>query len=148
MARRRKRESPNVLSASQWPAGEPSYRSRLSTSLPRRLSALSRQLEAQGALRRLLAALPIRRNAPIQQVQRIERLPRQRIFSDRQTIRSWRKSSPLQTVVSRARHDFCSKRQARREVLFAQRVAGRSGGSPGRRGGYRRSSSSSYSCGR
>jgi len=42
--------------------------------------------------------------------------------------------------------DFCSRREARREVLFAQRVAGRKGRSPGRGGRYRRTAESYYRC--
>lgn len=41
---------------------------------------------------------------------------------------------------------FCQQRRERKEVLFAKGVAGRSGGSPGRRGTYRRRAESQWRC--
>lgn len=41
----------------------------------------------------------------------------------------------------------CARRSERKEVLFAQGVAGRRGGSPGKRGRYHRTITSNYSCG-
>lgn len=41
---------------------------------------------------------------------------------------------------------FCIRRAMRREVLFARKVAGRFGRSPGKRGKYRRTLESNYSC--
>lgn len=44
------------------------------------------------------------------------------------------------------RAPVCVRRQDRREVLFARKVAGRPGGSPGRRRTYRRNEASEMSC--
>lgn len=44
------------------------------------------------------------------------------------------------------RVDECTSRQRRREVLWALGVAGRSGGSPGRRGTYKRNLMSGFHC--
>lgn len=41
---------------------------------------------------------------------------------------------------------FCARRQVRKEVLFARKVAGRRGGSPGRRGRYLRNANSQWRC--
>lgn len=45
------------------------------------------------------------------------------------------------------RVDECGRRSERREVLFAAGVAGWAGRSPGRRGTYRRTEASNFSCG-
>lgn len=148
MSRRSRRTSPKVLSTTPRQTGEPYYRSSLDARLPRLQTVLVRSLEPQGLTGRLQTRIPGRWRPLIQQAARPEWYPRQRPINLRHPVRSWRRSSPLQTVVSQARHDFCSKRQARREVLFAKQIAGRSGGSPGRRGHYRRTSLSSTSCGR
>lgn len=44
------------------------------------------------------------------------------------------------------RADFCIRRAARREVLFAKQVAGRPGSAPGQRGVYKRTVESAMSC--
>lgn len=44
------------------------------------------------------------------------------------------------------RQDFCIRRRERREVLFANNVAGRSGSAPGKRGVYKRTVESAMSC--
>lgn len=54
-----------------------------------------------------------------------------------------RKSMPVRRP---KRVSECGLRESRREVLFAQGVAGRSGGSPGRRGTYKRTVMSNFSC--
>lgn len=41
---------------------------------------------------------------------------------------------------------FCAKRKVRRQVLFAFKQAGRRGSGPGRRGTYRRTGNSLFSC--
>lgn len=41
---------------------------------------------------------------------------------------------------------FCARRGVRKEVLFAKGVAGRRGGSPGRRGRYFRNQNSAWRC--
>lgn len=58
-------------------------------------------------------------------------------------VRSDPRYSALRILQSNPRVRHCVQRRRRREVLFAHRVAGRSGGSPGP---YRRTYSSQFRC--
>lgn len=67
-------------------------------------------------------------------------------FTPVQTLKQYWREAHRPVVNEPENVRFCVRRTQRREVLFAMRVAGRRGGSPGKRGKYRRSIESNYSC--
>lgn len=123
--------------------GEPPSRSRRAQRLPLdkftldRLNALTSPYANVGRSSLLNRSS---RTSPAE-YRKVRRLP-----DTPETIRPRRDLLNSLQLVGLKKTPFCAKRRSRREVLFSLQVAGRSGSAPGKRGHYRRTSESSFSC--
>lgn len=141
---RKRARSERLYDNHRYTAGEPLYRSRTRKRLPRGFLRRDRLDELDGHLRSPVA-------------RRIVHEPDD--FDERRESKgSWRFPAPQEIprqsvdilksmqMVGQKYRPFCKKRKQRKEVLFALKVAGHKGRSPGRGGGYRRTIDSNYSC--
>lgn len=147
MSRRRNRHT----SRSKSSRGEPRYSSN--RRLPPALRSVHRLLRLSSQLTDPVNYLLTRRvferkyRVRLERgMPRVERLPLSRSPHLRQPEQKiGHKYDPMRILQVQIpqRVKFCVQRKVRRQVLFAQKVAGRSGGSPGP---YRRTENSNYKC--